>query len=336
MAKRANYSVSINGKDISSTLAPILTATTVSLRAGDEGDTATLTLDDTGGKIAMPAIGARIQISLGWSGQARRVIFDGTVDETISTCTRSGGRTLSVSAKGFDAGGNAKAKKRRHWDNATIQTIVSDAARAAGITSARVDPDLAAIVLKYWAMDDESLLHMGRRLAARIGGDFQVQGDVAQMARRGASYSPTVTATYGDNLHAWNLAPLLGRKIYAKVVAPFFNRTTGQWDKVEVDTGLGGSAVLTISPPADDRDDARRQARARATDSKRAAGGGQVQIEGTTDAVPDGACVVSGAPPGIDQSYRILGVTHALDRSGGWVTKLELGNPDQASETTTS
>lgn len=334
MAKRAIYTVSVNGRDITSTLAPILTAATVSLRAGAEGDAAVLTLDDTDGRIDMPATGAKLQVALGWGGQASRVVFEGTVDEVISTGSRSGGRTLSISAKGFDAGGAAKVKRRRHWDDTTVGAILSDAVKAAGIGTARVDPQLSGITLKYWAMDDESLLHMGKRLAARIGGDFQVQGDVAQMSRRGARYAPSVAARHGSNLHGWNLAPILGREIYAKVSAPYFDRQTGKWDKVEVDTGLGGSAVLTISPPANDRADAERQARARAEACKRAMGGGHVQIEGTTDAVPDGACTVSGARPGIDNTYRIVAVRHTLSRSGGWITQLDLGHPDQTGEAT--
>ena len=335
MSKRAVYSVVIDGKDVTSALAPILTAATVSLQSGDQGDTAALTFDDSDGRIDMPRIGVAISFAIGWAGAPLRVIFEGTVDEAISTGDRSGGRTMSVSARGFNSLGTAKVRKRRHWDNATVATILSDAAREAGLTDARVDPALSDIVLRYWAMDGESLLHMGRRLAARIGGDFQVQGEVAQMARRGAAYAPTVTAAHGVNLHSWNLAPILSREIYAKVEAPYFDREAGRWEKAEAETGLGGSAVLTISPPATDQDDARRQAQAKAEACKRAAGGGQVTIEGTTEAVPDGSCIVTGARPGIDQQYRILAVTHTLGRSGGWVTQLELGHPNETATTTT-
>lgn len=330
MAKRALYSIVVGGQDATSTIAPLLTALTVSLRAGDEGDAAVITLDDTDGRIDMPATGAVIQIALGWSGEGQRVVFDGTVDEVLSAGSRSGGTTLSVTAKGFDAEGTAKEKRRHHWDDATVETILKDAASAAGIGTVRVDPELAGMTLKYWAMEDESLLHMGRRLAQRIGGDFQVQGDIAQMARRGASYSPLVTATRGVNLHEWSVAPILGRAIYGKVLAPYFDRSAGTWKQVEVETGLESDAVLKISPPANDEVDAQRQAKAQAEACKRAAGGGDVAMEGTTDAVPDGTCQVSGARPGIDGSYRITSVEHTLSRGGGWVTRARLGHPQVA------
>ena len=328
MAKQSIYVVQINGMDITSTLAPLLVSASVVLRAGAEGDAASLILDDTGGQIAMPQIGASIMIALGWKETGTRIVFDGTVDETRSGGGRAVGRLLTVSAKGFDSAGAAKERKRRHWDDATVQTILSDAAKASGVESVQVDPNLSGVTLKYWAMSDESFLHMGQRLAERIGGNFRLQLGVAVMARRGAAYAPQIVARHGDNLHGWDVAPILGRKLYGKVVAPFFDRAAGVWDKIEVETGLASDAVLTISPPADDRDDAQRQAGAQAEASKRAGGGGSVTIEGNPDAVPDAACVIVGARPGIDGAYRIAGVTHTLSRGTGFLTQVDVAHPD--------
>ena len=334
MAKRALYSIVVGGQDATSTIAPLLTALTVSLRAGDEGDAAVITLDDTAGQIEMPETGAAIQVALGWSGEGQQVVFDGTVDEVISVGSREGGTTLSVTAKGFSSDRASKDKARRHWDDATVENILKDAASAAGVGTVRVDPNLSGITLKYWAMDDESFLHMGRRLAAKIGGDFQVQGEIAQMARRGAAYSPTVTVAKGETLHDWSLAPILGRKIYGKVIAPYFDRSAGAWKQVEVETGLNSSAVLKITPPANDEEDAQRQATAQAETCKRAAGGGEIGFEGTTAAVPDGMCRLTGARPGIDGNYRVLSVEHTLSRGSGWVTRARLGHPEVTSSET--
>lgn len=332
MSRQPTYMVQINGMDITSKVAPILVSASVSLRAGAEGDTASLILDDTGGKIVMPQIGAAILIAMGWQDAGQRVVFEGTVDETRSGASRAVGRLLTISAKGFDSAGAAKDRKRKHWDNATVETILKDAAGLAGVGSVRVDPQLADVTLKYWAMSDESFLHMGQRLAERIGGNFRVQGDVAVMARRGAAYAPQIVARYGDNLHGWDVAPVLGRKLYGKVIAPFFDRKKGKWDEVERETGLSSKAVLKISPPADDRADAQRQADAQAEACKRAGGGGSVTIEGDADAVPDARCVILGARPGIDGNYRIAGVTHTLSRGGGFVTQVEIAHPDSLAQ----
>ncbi len=328
MAKRAVFTVTVDGGDVTANLSPYLLDLTVTLNDGDEGDTASLSLDDSGGQIAMPRVGKPIAIALGWSGVGQRVVFTGTVDETRSAGDRSGGRLLRVSAKGFDAGGKAKEAQRRHWDDATVRQILADAGAAAGITDVRIDPGLAGIRIAYWAMSDESFLHMGRRLARRIGGNFRVQGQQAVMARRSARYGHVVTARHGENLHGWDIAPILSRQIYGKVRARFYDRVAGKWDQVEVETGLSGKAVLTLSPPADSREDAQRQAEAQAEASKRAAGGGSVTVEGDPDAVPDCICALAGARPGIDGPYRVTGVTHSLSKGAGFVTTMELGHPD--------
>ena len=328
MARQAAYTVQINGMDITSTLAPLLVSASVSLRAGAEGDTASLILDDTGGQIAMPSIGAGIVIAMGWRDTGLRIVFEGTVDEPRSSGGRAVGRLLTITAKGFDSAGASKDRKRKHWDDATVETILSEAAKLAGLASVQVDPTLAGVKLKYWAMSDESFLHMGQRLAERIGGNFRLQRDVAVMARRGAAYAPQIVGRYGANLHGWDISPILGRKIYGKVAAPYFDRTTGKWDQVEIETGLVSKAVLKISPPADDKDDAKRQAEAQAEACKRAGGAGSVTIEGDPSAVPDAACIIVGARPGIDGKYRIAGVTHTLARSAGFLTQVEIAHPD--------
>ena len=70
-----------------------------------------------------------------------------------------------------------------------------------------------------------------------------------------------------------------------------------------------------------------------AATTARDAGEGTVVIEGNTAAVPDGLCTVSGTRSGVDGSYRIEAVTHTLTRAGGFVTTLELKQPQQGAGT---
>ncbi len=327
MSKRAVVKVSVGGADIMSSLAPLLISLSVSLKSGATGDSASMTLDDRYGQIAFPEPGVRIRVSLGWAGEGIRQVFDGTVDEVKSSGSRSGGRILSISAKGFDAAGKPKDGQRRHWDDATVKTILTDAGKDAGVTSISVDPELAAITISYWAMLDESFLHMGQRLAQQIGGHFRIQGDAAVMARRGATYSPVVTAAVGANLHSWDIAPVLSRSRYGKVRATWYDKAMAIWKQVEVSTGIKADAIHVIKPACADEADARRQAKAAAETSKRDSGGGTLTIEGNTSAVPDGLCRVSGARAGVDGTYRVSAVTHNFTSSGGFTTALEIDTP---------
>lgn len=327
----------VGDRDVTTRLNSILQNLSVTLNAGDEGDTASISLDDSNAQIAFPTVGDVMTVSLGWADAGMRDVFKGTIDDVRSSCSRHSGMMLNVSAKGFDSRGGAKSGKRRHWDNATVQTILQDAGGDAKIATVKVDPELAKITLKYWAMTDDSFLAMGQRLAQRIGGQFAIQGDVAVMSRKGAAYAPSITASWGENVQSWDVAPILGRGIFGKVICEFYDQKVGKWDKVEVSTGLTSDAVFKVTPPGSDKDDAQRQADARAAAIKASAGGGVVVIEGQPDAIPGGACVLSGLRQGVDGTYRIKSVTHSLSREG-FVTSLQIENPDvpQESEQTGS
>jgi hypothetical protein len=56
-------------------------------------------------------------------------------------------------------------------------------------------------------------------------------------------------------------------------------------------------------------------------------------IEGDPAAIPDGLCIITGTRPGVDGAYRIEAVTHTLTRAGGFVTTLELKQPQQGAGT---
>ena len=81
MSKRAQFMVMVAGTNITSTLAPVLISLTVSDMVGTHSDTATLEVDDTGGRIVLPQIGAPVIVALGWEGEGLRTVFTGTVDE---------------------------------------------------------------------------------------------------------------------------------------------------------------------------------------------------------------------------------------------------------------
>jgi hypothetical protein len=324
--RKAIYDVTINGASIAGTLAPILTSITVQDQAGTHADTAQIELDDTGGQIAMPKTGAKIKVSLGWEGAGVREVFAGTVDEVHSSGSREGGMSLSISAKGADTTGKAKQGQERHFDDKTVRDIITSAASDAGL-AVDVDPQIAGKVIPYIDMRGESLLHFGQRLARMVGASFRVQGERAVMARRAGDYTPQIVAARGVNLHSWDITPLIGRQAYKACVARYFDKASGALIEVEEATGLQVDAKFVRRELCDDEAAAREAAKADASVSKERSGGGTVVIEGAPDAIPDGLCVIQGARPGVDGSYRIKGVTHSYSRGGGYTTTLELAHP---------
>jgi len=327
MSKRAVFMVTVAGINITTTLMPVLISLTVSDNVGTHSDTASLEIDDTGGRIVLPRIGAPVVVAVGWEGEGVRVVFTGTVDEVRSSGSRGSGRTLSISAKGMDTTKKPKEGQQRHFDDSTVADILKVAGRTAGVADVEIDPSLAAITRRYFEMRDESFIHMGERLAREIGGNFRIQGTCAIMSKRGGTYTVAVIAAWGRNLHGWDISPSLGRAQYSKVRARWYDSRRAEWQEAEEDTYLTVDARHDHRYAKPDVDEANQQTVSDKATSERDAGEGSVTIEGNTSAIPDGLCIVTGARPGVDGPYRIESVTHNYSRGGGFVTQLSLKQP---------
>ena len=331
--KRAICEVWVDGRDISFVLSPVLISLRVSDKAGTTSDTATIDLDDRGGHLILPPQGARLVIRLGFSDEGVAVVFTGVVDEIRSRGGRGGGRVLTISAKGFDTRGKAKAPQQRHFDRKTVREILEAAGRAAGLDDVRVDEAFAGLVRDYEWMDDESFIALGERLAGELGGTFKVAGNRAVLAKRNGGRSPsgaalpTVTAAWGANLIDWDIAPFLGRARYKRTRARWYDQKDARWREVlaEVETeDAEADHTARYSAPGDR--EALQRAQGDAAESARRGGEGTITIDGNIGAQPEGLCVLTGARPGIDGTYRIDGVEHQYDRRG-FVTTISVKQP---------
>jgi phage protein D len=76
-ARRAIYTITIDGQDVTSNFEPHLLSLQIKLTDGDQSDTLDISLDDAGGRIKMPGEGAEIVATLAWSDGGGAVIFKG-------------------------------------------------------------------------------------------------------------------------------------------------------------------------------------------------------------------------------------------------------------------
>ena len=257
---KAIFSVVVGGKDITLNLNPVLQSLRVSDKAGMSSDTASLELDDRGGQIVLPRPGALVLISLGWEGRGTGRVFEGTVDEIRASGSRSG-RTLSISAKGMDTRDKPKEGQRRHFDDTTIGDALSATAGKAGLTMS-VDAELGKIKRPYIALDDESFVAFGERIAREVGGTFKIVGTRAILAKRnggssaGGASLPTVTAAWGANLHSYDIAPILGRPVEKATRSRWYDKAKADWLETTADTGTEGGITIKparFSEPDEDR-----------------------------------------------------------------------------------
>ena len=329
--KRAVYQINIAGADVSSNFSPHLISLRVNDKVGTHSDTATIDLDDTDGRIQMPRDRDPVQVLLGWEDGGVRQVFDGFVDEIRSSGSRGGGRILTVGCKGMDTKAKPKQPQQRHFDDKTIQDVLTEAGQFAGISSVTVDPALSSIKREYVEMRDESFIHLGERLAREIGGNFRVIGTTAIMSLRGGGYSSFVLATWGDNLQAWDMSPTLGRPQFKKTRARWYDRKKAKWMEEEVEVSLDADAEHVARYAEPNKDQSTNRGESDKATSERDAAEGSCTIEGNTEAIPDGLCYLAGCREGIDGPYRIEAVEHEYDRNGGYVTRLDLKSPVQQS-----
>lgn len=323
-----DWKVLVNGQDMTSAMRPHLLDISVSDKEGSSSDSCGLNFDDTNGQVRLPPAKSRVVVFL----QGVKV-FEGTSDIPRSKGSRSAGRTISVSAKGFDAQGKAKEPQTFHADDATLEVFLGKAAGEAGL-SLSIDPDLGKIKRDYWAADAESFLHLGRRIADEMHGTFKIRGDKAVLAKRGEGQAPDgaalpiVTGTYGDNLISWDISPITPRRKFANAKVRYFDRETARIETQEVAfDGEGGTASNLVRGHVADKDQAKQAGEARKRESDREGGEGTVTIDIAPTAQVEGAFVLSGARAGVDGDYRITGVDHRASRSGGSTTSLTLKQP---------
>lgn len=236
MSWKTRWSISIGGQTVTDRFNPFVQDVEVTDKDGSEADTAEITLDDSSGRFTLPKAAGPVAITIDGVD-----VFRGTIDEIRSTGNRASGRVLTISAKGFDGRGKAKAPLFFHKDNATLGAFLDDAAQRAGVGRITVDPEFAAIQRPYWSAQNESFLHLAERLAREHGATFKVAADGAVFAKRGAGVTPSgrvlgsIEGVADGNVTSWDISPYIGRPRGKKAKVRFVNRQSGKVESREVE-----------------------------------------------------------------------------------------------------
>lgn len=331
---RSLYRIVIGSVDVSSRVAPYLIQVQVVDKAGATSDTATITLDDTRGRFLLPPKGAPVRVYLGKEGRGLVLRFSGVVDSVRSTGDRGGGMRLEISCKSMDTTSGIKEPREKHVDDATLEEAAKKFVTGSGLSRIAIHPSLASKQRPYWAMDGESIIAWGRRVAGELGATFKVQGDVGILVPRSAGISASgkaltgITAQRGVNLISWDMTPDQARPEYQKVVARYYDKDQAKWveREVEVPGGSGGRTQRTRYDRADE-DEADASGDAEGKNIERDKGGGRIDIDGDPLALAEASCALVGARQGVDGDYTIDSVTDTLERGRGYITSLDVVRP---------
>jgi len=323
-----SYKVIVGGNDVTSRFAPSLLSLEVSRAAGEAADSATISLADQDGMIALPKDRAPIQITL-----AGQWAFEGFVTEVECKINKGGGRTLDITASSIDQGGKAKEPMLQHKDNATLPEMMQSFGQKAGL-NVQVLGSIASDNRQYWLQQNESFVSFGQRMAKEVGGTFKIIGNRAFLAARNEGVSASgrpltaINAAWGDNLLEASVSPVISKPRFRKVKVSYFDIAKGEKIEEELETGIDGvDAALRTLTSAASQTNAKQRANSHKKEAERGKGMGQVTILGDATAEPEAILNLSGVRPGVDGAYRIDAVSHKVDKSSGFTTSITLREP---------
>ena len=356
--RKAVYSISIGGQNVSSAFDPLLLSLEIELTEGGETDRLTIELDDSNGQIQLPSPGASVSAALGWSDSGSVVAFegftdepkssgttpkgadqdDGSIEQLISHGDRGSGRTLTITAHSADLTGKVKQPMQAHADNMTFGDVAKQWGEKAGLSSIQVDSALQSVKRAYWSIANENFMTWGARTARDLSATFKIIGSTGVFVPRAGGVSASgqaltgISATWGVNLLSWSIAPVLSRPNFGTFSTRNWDPLKATWNLATMGGGSGPTHIEQFKAP--DADQAQARSGSNAAESKRDRGGADtVTIDGEPDAQPSAPCTVAGIRAGVDGAYTINRVKHHLARSGGFTTTLAFNQPEDGAGT---
>ena len=328
--RRALYSISVDGQDVTSNFETYLIRLQIRMTDGGESDTCEISLDDSAGQLKMPRDDAEIEVRLQWSDGSGAVVFKGKTDEPESQGSRGGGMVMNITARATDMKNKPKEKKTKHKDDATFEEAAKEFGKLAGLI-VKVAGELAQKKRDYWAMQNESFMSWGTRIASELGATFKIRGKDAIFVPRNSNGSasgqklPTIAAVYGQNIIDWQIRPTQNRPRYNRSVVRWYDAKEAKWKQETVQISDETARVpLVDTRKFADHDRARDRAESNANEAERGEGGGKITIDGEPAAVAQARCLISQFPAGVDALYRIREATHSLSRDRGWTTTFDI------------
>lgn len=163
--KTPAFSISIEGRDITTVLDNRLMSLTLTDNRGFEADQLDLELDDADGKIVLPRRGAVITLALGWKGQPLFPKGAFTVDEIEHTGAPD---RLTIRARSADFRETLNTRREKSWHKTTVGEVVKEIAARHKLKMA-LGKDLSDKPVEHIDQTNESDGSFLMRLARQYG-----------------------------------------------------------------------------------------------------------------------------------------------------------------------
>ncbi|WP_158935290.1 phage late control D family protein [Burkholderia sp. S171] len=322
------YQITLDGRDLTSKIAPRLISLSLSESRSDEADQLDITLDDADGLLAIPPRGAVLRVAFGWSDTG--IVDKGsfTVDETEHAGAPD---TLTIRARSASLTKELGERIERSWHGETIGAIVRKIAGKHSLKPAIAEA-LSKITIAHIDQTHESDMSFLTRLAKRYDAVMNVKDSNllfmpighGTTAKGTKLESIELTRADGDS-HRYHIAE---RENYAGVRANY--HATGRAKRKSVVVGGENNHNMKVLPETYATEaDARAAATAEFNRTKRSQATMDYTLAlGRPDLYPEIPVYLNGFKPDIDAlSWLAKKVKHSIS-DGGFTTALELETRD--------
>ena len=302
-----------------------LVSVSVTDKEGVASDTFQIDLNDGPPSfLAIPRKGAIVDIRVGYGSARSLGLF--VVDKVKVNCLPY---SMSISGKAADMrSGKMRERQERHWDRKRVKDIVGDIAVDSGL-SPSVDEEIGDHEYEWFGQQDESNMHVLRRLADRHNGLFKVRDGRLVFSKRGSGNSASgaflgsVVVTPRAIISGTCAFEANDRTKFKKVVAYHHDKGKAERIEIEADADADGDSVYRIPEPFADVAEADKAAHAKAKELKRGEGAASVTVVGDTAIVAGAPLMFEGVRPGLDGvPYIIDTATHTYRKSEGYRTQI--------------
>ncbi len=313
---RPQCRLTIDGAAASGTLMDRMISVSVTDKEGFASDTCSIKLNNHPAA-SIPKRGVKMRIWLGYAGGAMSFMGTFVVDGVEVSLFE---HTMTISGKGADFREKMKENKERHWDNATIADIISEIAGDHGL-SAKVDGAIGAFTYEWFGQQDESDMHVLKRLEERHGALFSVKDGNLVFAARGAGTNadgtalPQITVTPDNLVEGSGSIRYSDRTSYKKVTA--YHQDVEKGERVELDweSPDDAQAIYKIGEPFASDKEASAAAASKGKELKRQEISFSAKILGDPTARAGCPLTFSGMEAGIDGiAFIVETATHTYSK----------------------
>ena len=325
----AAWKVTLDGKDLTSTIQPRLLSISLTEKRSEKSDELTIVVHDADGKMELPRAGVFIHLSLGWKQggdvtpglvakgkyKVDEVSMDGPPDK------------ITIIARSADLTEKYRKRRDKSWIGKSIGAIIGEIAANHGLTAA-VHPTLAGIIIPVQETAATSDMMFVRNLARRhdvvgtVKNGKLIFAPIGQGTTATGKAIPAITLTRRDN-DTFSYRRADRNRNYDGVEANYRDQNKAKRTLVTVG---GTKNPKRLKKIYGNEQDARRAVEAENKRIKRSAAQMDYGLAlGMAEIYPDQKVTVLGMKAEIShQKWLVDEVQHTLDGSGGFKTRLIL------------